>query len=47
MAMLADYIPGPKISILEEAFSKNLLGTFLLVRAFEISYILPFSISRY
>lgn len=30
MAMLADYIPGPKISILEEAFSKNLLGTFLL-----------------
>lgn len=32
MAMLADYIPGPKISILEEAFSKNLLGTFLLVR---------------
>ncbi|KAL6512420.1 hypothetical protein OROHE_020032 [Orobanche hederae] len=30
MAMLADYIPGPKISILEEAFNRNLLGTFLL-----------------
>lgn len=39
MAMLADFIPGPKISILEEAFSKNLLGTFLLVRkiTFEIA----------
>ena len=28
--MLADYIPGCKISVLEEAFNRNLLATFLL-----------------
>lgn len=28
--MLADLVPGSKISILEEAFNRNLLATFLL-----------------
>ncbi|KAL9327345.1 hypothetical protein ACSQ67_007990 [Phaseolus vulgaris] len=28
--MLADFVPGRKTSILEEAFSRNLLATFLL-----------------
>lgn len=30
--MLSDYIPGSKTSVLEEAFNRNLLGAFLLVR---------------
>lgn len=30
IVMFADYIPGPKISILEKAFNNNLLGSFLL-----------------
>lgn len=29
--MLTDYIPGSKISILEEAFNRNLLASFVLV----------------
>ncbi|THG19515.1 hypothetical protein TEA_027421 [Camellia sinensis var. sinensis] len=28
--MLSDYIPGHKISVLEQAFNRNLLGSFLL-----------------
>ncbi|XP_077243831.1 transferases, transferring acyl groups [Tasmannia lanceolata] len=28
--MLSDFIPGPKTSILEEAFNRNLLGSFVL-----------------
>jgi len=30
--MLADLVPGRKTSVLEEAFSRNLLATFLLVK---------------
>ncbi|CAL5432300.1 unnamed protein product [Camellia sinensis] len=44
--MLSDYIPGHKISVLEQAFNRNLLGSFLLAnillmvpRAQEISSI--------
>lgn len=29
--MLTDYIPGSKISALEEAFNRNLLASFVLV----------------
>ncbi|XP_052169836.1 uncharacterized protein At4g17910 isoform X2 [Diospyros lotus] len=32
--MLSDFIPGHKISILEEAFNRNLLGSFLLANVF-------------
>ncbi|KAI8002797.1 Uncharacterized protein LOK49_LG08G00763 [Camellia lanceoleosa] len=28
--MLSDYIPGHKIAVLEQAFNRNLLGSFLL-----------------
>lgn len=30
--MLSDYLPGGKVSAMEEAFNRNLLGSFLLVR---------------